>query len=264
MPHARSGDARIAYEVAGEGEPLLMIMGFATDARMWMFQLPALTQRFRCITLDNRGVGGSPYVPGDLTLEQMAADARAVLDAEGIGRAHVMGISMGGAIAQHLALDSPDRVDRLILAATWCRANPYLPRMASVGRTLLRDSGQAWVVRASMLWLFTPRFLLEFGEALDQIERIAADMGMQPAVFDQQVEAILRHDTAGRLASLTVPTLVLTGERDIFVPTELSVETAEAIPGAELVVLPGGHAFNVEHFAEFNEAVLRFLSREPG
>jgi len=107
MPIARSGDADIAYEITGSGDLLLMIMGFLADSRMWVLQTPAFAEHFSCITFDNRGVGMSSRPPGPYTMEQMASDALAVMDDAGIERAHVLGISMGGAIAQHVALKAP-------------------------------------------------------------------------------------------------------------------------------------------------------------
>src|SRR5438132_374730 len=134
MQTLRSGDATIAYEVAGDGDPLLMIMGLAADRRMWMLQLPVFTPHYRCITFDNRGVGDSSAPPGPFSMEQMAADALAVLDEAGVERAHVLAISMGGAIAQHLALKAPERIRSMVLASTWCSKNAYTQRMAEVGK----------------------------------------------------------------------------------------------------------------------------------
>src|ERR1041385_5733358 len=118
MPIVRSGDADINYTVHGEGPPVLLIMGLAAGSQMWMLQLPALEAAgFQAITFDNRGVGASSAPPGPYTMEQMAADGIAVLDVLGIDKAHVVGISMGGAIAQHLALKAPERVRSLMLVS---------------------------------------------------------------------------------------------------------------------------------------------------
>jgi len=262
MPIARAGDADIAYEVAGSGEPLLMIMGFAADSRMWMFQTPTFAERYRCITFDNRAVGNSTGPLEGLTMEQMASDALAVLDAEGIERAHVLGISLGGAIAQHVALKAPERIRSLVLAATWCRRNPYLPRLGRIGTEILEQVGRESVVHASMLWLFTPKFLLEHSEMADAIEAMALDQAVHPEVFTAQQGALFEHDVREALGSLEIPTLVIVGRRDVFVPPELSEEIAAAIPGAEFVLLETGHAFTIEERDAFNHAVLEFLARQ--
>lgn len=260
MPIARAGDADIAYDVHGQGDPVLFVPGFATDARLtWMFQIPAVSQRYRCLALDNRGIGTSSGPLDGLTMESMASDALAVLDDAGVERAHVVGISMGGAIAQHVALKAPERVRSLTLAATWCRRNSYLPRMARAGNDLLAGRGFEAVAGASMLWLFTPRFIIDHGELLEGIEALAIEAPVDAAVFDAQQRAVLDHDVADRLATLEVPTLVIVGRRDIFVPTELSEDLAATIPGATLRVIEGGHAFNIEERDAFNAELLAFL-----
>jgi len=254
-----SGDATIAYDVAGEGDPLLLIMGLAADRRMWMLQLPVLTPHFRCITFDNRGIGESTAPPGPFTMEQMAADALAVLDEAGIERAHVLAISMGGAIAQHLALKAPERIRSLVLASTWCSKNPYTRRMSEVGRLIMEKGGQEAITRASMLWLFTPKFILERNAFVQQIEQMALEFARHPEVFERQLEALLEQDVREQLGRLDIPARVMCGRRDIMVPPELSEELAAAIPGAEFKLLEGGHAYNLEEFDTFNKTVLEFL-----
>lgn len=260
MPSIRVGAAEIAYEITGDGDPLLMIMGLAADSRMWAFQVGAFSSRYRCVLLDNRGTGRSIAPPGPLSIQEMASDAVAVLDAAGIERAHVLGISMGSAIAQHVALEAPERVRSLTLAATWCAKNPYLERLAELGR-VVAELGHPALVRASILWLFTPAFILEQPHTVQGIESMALELQPPPTTFTSQVTALLDHETRARLASLHVPTRVLTGARDILVPPELSEQTARAIPGAELVTLDGGHAFNIENADAFNRAVLDFLEK---
>lgn len=256
----RAGDADIAYEITGDGDPLLMIMGLAADARMWMLQTPAFAASYRCITFDNRGVGSSSVPPGPYSTEQMASDALAVLDAAEVERAHVLGISLGGAIAQHVALKAPERVRSLVLAATWCAPNPYQQRLAELGR-LVAGLGHEQLVRASMLWLFTPRFILRNPVMVAQVEGLALQYQPPAEAFDRQLEAVLGHDTKASLPSLRVPTLILAARRDLMVPLELSEEIASVMPDAELQVLDGGHAFNFESMDAFNGAVLGFLDR---
>ena len=260
MPTVRSDDADIAYEVTGDGDPLLLIMGFAADSRMWMLQAPAFAQSHRVITFDNRGSGGSSKPPAPYSMEQMADDARAVLDAEGIERAHVVGISMGGAIAQHLALSEPSRVRSLVLAATWCAPNAYTQRLSDLGERVLQAGGMEALISASMLWLFTPRFIIENAMFVESIEAMALALAPPIEAVRAQQEALLRHDTVERLASLDVPTLVMCGRRDTMVPPELSQQVAAAIPGAELVMTDSGHAFNIEEAETFNKLVLGFLA----
>ncbi|MFA5891940.1 MAG: alpha/beta fold hydrolase [Actinomycetota bacterium] len=261
MPTFRSGNADIAYDVTGEGEPLLMIMGFGADSRMWMLQTAVFAKRYRCITFDNRGVGGSSLPDGRVSMGMMADDAIALLDHLGIGRAHVLGISMGGAIAQHVALRAPERVRTLILAATWCAKNPYTERIAELGRGILRTLGREALVRSLMLWLFTPGFLINNAESADAVEALFLQFPVPENAFLAQLDALLQHDVSEHLGSLQVPTRVLTGRRDTLVPPELCEQLAAAIPKAELVVTETGHAFNVEEMDVFNRSVLEFLDR---
>ena len=261
MLTVRSDGADIAYEIAGSGDPLLMIMGLGADRRMWMLQLPVFGPEFRCITFDNRGVGDSVAPPGPFTMEQMAADALAVLDDAGVERAHVLSISMGGAIAQHLALKAPERISSLVLASTWCSKNPYIQRMSDAGKIIMEGGGTDAITRTSMLWLFTPKFILERNSFVRQIEEMALQFATHPEVFERQVDALVEHDVREQLARLDIPTRVMCGRRDIFVPPELSEELAEAIPGADLKIIDGGHAYNLEEFDAFNSTVLEFLRR---
>ena len=261
MPIVRAGDADIHYEVQGEGDPLLMIMGFLSDSQMWILQTPVFSQRYRVITFDNRGVGQSSIPPGPYTMEQMAADAIAVLDDAGVDQAHVLGISMGSAIAQHVALKAPERVRSLVLAATWSRPNAWLDRLSATGETLANISPEAFI-RSTLLWLFTPKFVLHQPELMATIEGMMQAMHPPVEAFVNQVAAVRDHDTFERLGSVTVPTLVLGARRDVMVPPELAEETAAAIPGAQFMLLDGGHAFSAENVQGFNAAILEFLGKQ--
>lgn len=258
MPIARSGDADIAYEIAGEGEPLLMIMGFLSDSRMWILQTPAFSPYYRCVTFDNRGVGRSSSPPGPYEMEQMANDALAVLDDAGIDRAHVLGISMGGAIAQHVALKAPERIRSLTLAATWCHPNEWLTRLGEMGRIASEFSREAFA-RSVLLWLFTPRLVIEQPNILLTIEQMILAEPPPPETFVNQIAAVHAHDTESQLRQITAPTLVLGARRDFMVPPELAERIHRAIPGSRFELLEGGHAFSAENSAEFNRVILEFL-----
>ncbi|MFN2614016.1 MAG: alpha/beta fold hydrolase [Actinomycetota bacterium] len=260
MPFVETDGARISYEVVGEGEPLLLIMGWAAEARMWMMQTPVFSHRYRVITFDNRGVGGST-TDGEFDLQAMARDARAVLDATGTDRAHILGISMGGAIAQHLVLEAPERVRTLTLAATWCARNAYLTRLAELGVRIYDELGPKALVSASMLWLFSPHFLIENAEFAAGIEAMFADVIPPRTAMMSQLDALLQHETRARLQELSLPTLVMVGRRDVLVPPELSKQIVDAVPHAEFEMLESGHAFNVEEADRFNQTVLAFLEK---
>jgi 3-oxoadipate enol-lactonase len=258
MPIVRSGDADIAYETAGQGDPLLMIMGFLADSRMWVLQTPVFAEHFTCITFDNRGVGMSSIPPGPYSMEQMAADALAVMDDAGIERAHVLGISMGGAIAQHVALKAPERIRSLTLAATWCHPNTWLERLGEIGGRVAQLGPEAFG-RSVLLWLFTPHLVIHQPDVVATIEQMM--VAFQPPVeaFVNQIAAVHTHDTREQLHQITAPTLVLGAKRDFMVPPELAEIVAQSIPGSRFELLDGGHAFSAENAPEFNRVILEFL-----
>jgi pimeloyl-ACP methyl ester carboxylesterase len=258
MQRIRAGDADIAFDVTGVGDPLLLIMGLGADSKMWMLQTPTFSERLRCITFDNRGVGESSIPEGPYSTEQMAGDALAVLDALDVERAHVLGISLGGAIAQQVALKAPERVRSLVLAATWAEQNAYTARMARVGR-IIADIGHDALVRASMLWLFSPEVLIDNPKFVDDVEALALQFAPDPQAFLRQLDAVEGHDTSAGLPQLDVPTRVLVARHDIMVPPELGRRVAALIPAAELLELDGAHAFNFESVEAFNQAVLEFV-----
>lgn len=261
MPIARANGSTISYEVVGAGPPVLLIMGFASDSRMWMAQVPALATRYTVITFDNRGVRASTADDEAFTMDDLAADAIAVLDHAGIEQAHVVGISMGGAIAQHVALRAPERLRSLTLAATWCAPNAYTRRLSEMGRAMMAGGGHEAVLKTSILLVFTPGFIIHNDAFLSQFEDMAGEFTVPLDVFERQLNALLAHDTQARLAELTVPTLVLCPRSDVFVPTVLCEALAAAIPGSKLVHIDGGHAFNIESSAAFNQELLAFLDR---
>jgi pimeloyl-ACP methyl ester carboxylesterase len=258
MPIARSGDADIAYETSGAGDPLLMIMGFLADSRMWVLQTPAFAEHYTCVTFDNRGVGLSSRPPGPYSMEQMAADALAVMDDAGIERAHVLGISMGGAIAQHVALKAPERIRSLVLAATWCQPNQWLQRLGEIGGQVAALGPEAFS-RSVLLWLFTPRLVIYQPDVVETIEQMMVAFQPPPEAFVNQFSAVQGHDTREQLHQITAPTLVMGAKRDFMVPPELAEMIAESIPGSRFELLDGGHGFSAENAAEFNRVVLEFL-----
>jgi pimeloyl-ACP methyl ester carboxylesterase len=259
---AQAGDGTVIYyEAWGRGEPVLFLCGLATDLRIWACQRLVFGRRFRCIALDNRGSGRSAKPDGPYSLEQMAADAIAVLDAEGVGRAHVVGHSMGSYVAQTLAVLYPDRLRSLTLAGTACRHQPWRLELLGRWKETARSHGvHAWARRA-FPWLLGPRTAWTFGLFINLLWPIILQ---QPAhAFDSQIAALLGapDDARSRLAGVAVPTLVVVGSRDTLTTPADAAEVASAIPDARLVTLKGaGHGLMLEAAPDFNEAVLGFLA----
>jgi pimeloyl-ACP methyl ester carboxylesterase len=250
----------IYYETWGRGEPLLLVSGLATDLRIWACQRLVFGRRFRCIAVDNRGSGRSGKPDGPYTLEQMAADAVAVLDAEGAGRAHVVGHSMGSSIAQVLAVLHPDRVRTLTLAGAACRHEPWRLELLARWQEIARNHGvHAWA-RKAFPYLLGPRTAWTFGLFINLLWPIILQQPVH--AFDGQIQALLSAPECERLrlAEIAVPTLILAGTKDILTTPGDAAEIAGLIPDSRVVALRGaGHGLMLEAAPDFNAAVLDFL-----
>lgn len=263
MPVADLGDIQLDYWDRGEGPPVLGVMGFALDKRFWAAQIPAVTAGNRFIAFDNRGTGRSSSEP-PTSIDEAAVDALRLLDHLEIDRTVVFGVSMGGTIAQRIALDYPERVSALILAVTWARPIEYMLRRHELGRLILRVGNLEDFSQSALLQMFTPQFF-EIGREL--IDRMVASIdapGAPPIataeVLQTQLDALDKHDVLADLPRIDVPTLVLGGRMDMTVPYFGSEEIAAAIPGANLVTLETGHGCMIEEMETFNGAVMEFLA----
>ncbi len=254
MPIAKVGDIRINYELEGECEPLLMIMGFGSGIEGWHYQAPFFVRHFRVITFDNRGVGKSDKPGGPYTTAMMADDAVHLMDHLGIDRANVMGASMGGMIAQELAINHPERVIRLVLACTY--AQPELKTSESGG---LSGSPKERMTAVLNLAFNKPLYRLVFG-TLARL-RSVPEGSPEATGIEGQSAAVMTHDTLDRLGSITAPTLVIVGTGDRLIDPSASELLAGKITGAKQVKVEGGsHTFMVENRDEFNREVLNFLT----
>ena len=254
------------YVEAGVGEPVLLVMGFGGDHLAWGMQLPVLAQRYRVIAFDNRGVGQSDVPDHPYTTRMMADDAAGLLAALGVEGAHVIGLSMGGMIAQELALSHPGRVRTLQLHATYARPDGYLRALVAAWRAVRSALGREEALRTMALWLFTPAAYNERPEFVETVLQtaLASPHPQSLTGFLRQSEAVVAHDTLYRLSAIRCPTLVSVGDEDVLVPPRFSRELAARIPGAELVVIPrGGHVCLWEHPDAFNDVCLSFLDKHP-
>jgi pimeloyl-ACP methyl ester carboxylesterase len=264
---AEVNGARLYYEIYGEGEPLLLIMGLGANHLAWTAQIPVYAREFQVIVFDNRGTGQSDFPKNvDYTIPLLADDAAALLDALGVDSAHVYGISMGGMIAQEMALRHPERVRSLILGGT----TPGGPHAVAPDRdTLLAllDQGAAVDRRLSPALLdvlFSPEYLAERGpELLERFRGIAYYPPTSREAYTAQLQAAARHDAYDRLPDIAAPTLVLHGTEDPLVPAANGRILAERIPAATLVLLEGArHGYLIEKQAEADAAVLDFLGAQ--
>ena len=254
------------YEEAGEGEPLLMVMGLGTDHLGWMLQVPEFSNHYRVITFDNRDVGQSKQADGPYEVADMAGDALALADHLELDTFHLVGMSMGGAIAQEMALLAPERLRTLTLIVTFGGGGNW-----GVERARLWAEIRGMIDRDTHLdWLLLFGMSEQFYDAPERVEYskqlLRANPHPQSAeAFQRQVEASGRHEARERLPQIAVPTHVIGAEHDTLVPVWKSKEIAQLIPGATYSVMPRApHALNMERAEEFNEMVLGWLRSNGG
>jgi pimeloyl-ACP methyl ester carboxylesterase len=267
MPHTEASDGiRIHYEVHGSGDPVLLIMGLGSNAYGWYRTIPWLAERYEVIAFDNRGTGRSDAPAGAYALEQMAADAIAVLDAAGRGRVHVVGASLGGMIAQRVALGWPQRVRSLNLVCT-TPGGPNAVRASDEVMAAMVQGGEdpSTVYRRNAWFLYGETTRTQHPERIEQDIEYRVKIPTSPQGYLGQLQAAMHHNTWDALPSLAVPTLVLHGDADLLIPTANGRLLAERIPHAELVLIPGaGHMLQTDGGDLVRESTLRFLARVDG
>jgi pimeloyl-ACP methyl ester carboxylesterase len=263
MPLAKLDGININYKVEGQGEPLVMIMGFTANRSNWMPQIPLFKKYYRVITFDNRGVGKSDKPPGPYSTRMMADDTAKLMDLLEIEKAHIVGLSMGGMIAQELAINYPQRVMKLVLASTYARQDE------TSGDTLeqakfLQLTPEKKVGAMVSLAFNKPFYRFTFG-LLARVQTMFTGASGRAGIAAQS-EACLKHNTLERLSSITAPTLVIVGTGDRIIKPVSSEVIAGKIPDAKLVKVQGGsHYFSFEMRKVFNREVLNFLKSDtPG
>ncbi len=267
MPTVESGDAQIHVEVRGSGDTVLLIQGVGVPSCGWGPQGKALEAAgYRVIAFDNRGIGKSTITSRLLTIEDMAEDARRVLDANGIDRAHVVGHSMGGIIAQALALDAPERIASLSLLCTFLRgkdAAKVTPWKVWIG--LRCHVGTRRMRRRAFLEMVSTRAHLAAVDTEAMAEELKVifgrDLADQPSVVMRQVKALRKHDCSGRLGELKhIPTWVLSGAEDRMASAAGGRALAEAIGGRYEVWSNAAHGLTVHQADRVNEGLLRHIA----
>ena len=264
MQHANVNGIRIAYGVRGSGPPLVLIMGYRLSSLAWPLDfIDRLAERFTVVLFDNRGTGSSEKPTSGYEISNMARDLRSLLDHLEIPRAHVLGYSMGGAIAQEFVRQFPDRVLRLVLCATMCGGPRATYAPPSVSRVMRELDGLTPEEIARRIWrvTYSPAYLEDHrNQAEDQMRReIAAPTPLHAA--DLQYQAFAEFDCSGALSKVEAPTLVLTGDLDELISPRNSRLIAGLIPGARLIVIPGcGHRLMWEATDECAALVTEFLT----
>ena len=247
MPTARVGDLQLSYERSGSGPPLLAIMGMSGTLLSWgeAFMAP-LREHFDVIAYDHRGVGESSRMEAPFTTAELAADAVGLLDALEVESAHVLGISMGGMVAQELVLSQPQRVRTLTLGCTYCGGEGSTLASPPVAQRLFEamSSGERErVIRTTWEICISPR-LRDDAELYAAIRALAEERPVALEVITAQMQAIVAHDTSARLAEVRAPTLIVHGTADELIPPQNAHVIAGHMPEARLELLDGvGHLF---------------------
>jgi aminoacrylate hydrolase len=250
------------YEVHGSGPPLFLVPGLGGLGSFWQPHVASLAERFTVVLHDHRGTGQSSLERIDFSVGQMATDLLQLLDHLGIERAHLVGHSTGGAIGQTIALDAPERLERLVLSASWPRADSYFRLLFDSRAEILRGMGPGAYQRASALFLWPSFWVREHPEVAAVDDAEAARRIPDPELVLRRIAAIQRFDRRADLHRITVPTLVIGARDDNVTPAYFSQDLGRLIPRAETVILPqGGHFSPVTEADAFRRLVVGFLTR---
>lgn len=277
MPKIQANGIQLHYEKHGQGDPLVLIQGLGHPLEMWFKQVPALAEEFQAIIFDNRGTGQSDKPPGPYTISLMAHDVLGLLDQLGVGAAHLLGVSMGGFIAQELAIRSPTRVRKLVLLSTcyggpeyWAALKQSWPLAGYLGHRpwrlwlsplkLMKTISPGALYRQSLRSLVTPEFYRENPEVIDELVRRSLAHPPSLDTLRWQLQAVGAFNAENRVRQIQAPTLAIGAREDRIVPLMLTQRLAERIPKAQFMVIEGAaHLAFIEKAEELNQRVLEFL-----
>ncbi|MFQ5821681.1 MAG: alpha/beta fold hydrolase [Candidatus Heimdallarchaeota archaeon] len=265
MPKVKVNDIQIYYEVRGEGFPLVMIMGISGNVDWWdPLMVQELSKSFKIVLFDSRGAGRTDVSDKRYTIKLFADDTASLMDALGISRAHVFGVSMGGAIAQELVLNHPEKVEKLVLCSTSCGGTKSVPASEEVLGTFKADRSELSpeeIYRRGVPLLFTEDFIQKNSDLVELFIQRVLKAPISNISFMRRLDAVGEFDTWDRLPQIRAPTLILHGKRDILVPPENGSILAEAIPNAKLVYFEkSAHALIYEEMEKMIHVLLDFLA----
>jgi 3-oxoadipate enol-lactonase len=261
MPYASINGIHLYYEIRGEGDPVLLIPGLASDINTWS-PLHKAELRYRWISIENRGAGRSSKPAGPYSMEMMADDTAAMLRSLQISRAHVIGKSMGGMIAQHLAVRHPELVRSLTLVSTVMKHDDYGKQLLQLGRIVARDSGLFVTLKQAYLLSYSREYCSRNQGRLAEAEALLSQFDTKEVLagYFEQSLACEAHDFSRFAGQARQPALIITGKDDLITPAESARELAAALPNAQLHILPrGGHGLWREFPEDVNPIVADFL-----
>jgi pimeloyl-ACP methyl ester carboxylesterase len=265
MPKVKANDITMNYEQQGSGEPLVLIPYLAADNACYAFQVADYAKHFTCISIDPRGAGESDKPEGNYTTEILADDVAAFMQAIGLERAHVSGLSLGAAVGMWLAAKYPQRVKSLSLHSSWTKTDPFLTVVVESWRTMAKGLGSVteMVIQGIFPWCFTPELYAAKSDYIDQLAAFVRGRPRQPLdAFMRQSGAVLAHDALDQLSRIQAPAQITFGRYDLVTSTRFSEQLRTGIKNTEIVVFENcAHAPIYENVAEFNEKTLDFLKR---
>lgn len=262
MPKVSVADAEIYFESQGSGAAVLLVPGLGGVGNYWNPNIPAFSRKHQVVIHDHRGTGQSSRSPIRYSVDQMTTDLIAVMDHLGIEKAHLVGHSTGGAIAQTLAVTHPERLISLVIYASWTKADPFFRRVFEARRTLLIKGGPAAYVRSASIFLYPDWWINENIALLEEREKVVIPNFPPSEIVASRIDAILDFDRTDALGRIRIPTMTLCAKDDILTPPYYSRELARMIPGAEFVELDrGGHCASETNTQAFDDAVLTFIER---
>ena len=268
MPKVKVNDITINYEQQGTGEPLVLIPYLAADNACYAFQVADYAKHFTCISLDPRGAGETDKPEGTYSTELFADDVAGFMQAIGVERAHVSGVSLGGTIGLWLASKYPQKVKTLSLHSCWPKTDPFLKVIVGDWQTIAKGLGsvQEMVIQGILPFCFTPEFYAAKPEFIDQIAAFVRSRPKQPYdAFIRQSNAVIAHDAQGQLGKIAAPTQITFGRHDIVTSTRFAEPFKTGIKNSEVLVFETcAHAAIYESVSEFNERTLAFLNRHTG
>ena len=262
MPKVSVNGLGLFYEIEGEGEPVVLIPGFAAGRWIWFKQTANLSRKFRVIVFDPRGVSASDKPEGSQTIGLLADDIAHLLQTIGVESAHVVGASFGGFVAQEFALKYPAMTRKLMLCCTSFggpnHVAPERETLMALASTKGLNSEER--MRANLLLAFTPEYVRTQVAEVDRVIHLRAENEVPEHIYMSQLQAAMSFNAESRVEEITSPTLVLSGDVDVIVPLQNSRNLAAKIPGAQLRIIKGGsHTFFIERAEEFNQIVSEFL-----
>jgi pimeloyl-ACP methyl ester carboxylesterase len=268
MPKIKVNDVTMNYDQQGSGEPLILIPYLAADHACYAFQVAEYAKHFTCISVDLRGAGETDKPEGIYSTELFADDVSAFMQALGVDRAHISGLSLGAVVGMWLAAKNPHKVKSLSLHSSWTRTDPFIKTAVEGWQVMAKGLGSVteMVILGIFPWCLTPEL---YAAQPDYIQSLAAFVRGRPEqpldAFMRQSNAVIAHDVESHLGKITAPTQITFGRRDLITSTRFADPIRAAIKGTELVVFEGcAHTALYEKVDEFNQKTLEFLQRHSG